>query len=546
MEPHRRGRNLAGRASTDGDEGLDLFSRRRSTIPITNESSKLDRLLLGSAKIGRGGNDLLDADIGKHDYDWLLTPPGTPLFPSSDVNEHQLPVAAPKNIPTRSVSTARASRLSTSQSESGTPARPARSSSVSRPSVTSNYSSHFSNNNRTAALNTSSSSVTSRPTTPSNRSTSLSTTRPSPPISQARSRPSTPVKTRTTTSSTGDKPRPLTISRSSTPTTRPHSSSSSNSNSNSSVVRPASRASTPGRRAPSPAPASVTERSRSVGRTAPVNGRNPGPATRPSSPGLRPRAPVQPIHLPDFPTDVPPNLRTKLPDRPLSTGRTRPGMALTVKSNSNSETPVPTSSNRRQSFPMVSRGKYPENPPKARVLSSGHEVTSPEIPKPVTTEPGARRPSKPATATESTGFGRTISKKSIDMALRHMDIRQSMGGIRGASLFPQSIRSAPSKGRPARTSDLVVPVTSDEFISGNRINNYTSNGEDMAAKVSDRECQVTREPDLGVYGSTRYEAMLLKEDAKDMNWLHNVEDKSDQSPVFDHRFEPLPEPFGLL
>jgi hypothetical protein len=40
--------------------------------------------------------------------------------------------------------------------------------------------------------------------------------------------------------------------------------------------------------------------------------------------------------------------------------------------------------------------------------------------------------------------------------------------------------------------------------------------------------------------------MLLKEDTKNMSWLHNVDDKSDQSPVFDHRFEPLPEPFGPL
>lgn len=252
------------------------------------------------------------------------------------------------------------------------------------------------------------------------------------------------------------------------------------------------------------------------------------------------------MHLPDFPLDAPPNLRTKLPDRPLSTSRTRPGLALTVKSNSNSETAVPASSNRRQSSPVVSRSKYPENPPKARLHNNGHEAASPQIQKPMTSEPGIRRPSKPATASESTGFGRTISKKSIDMALRHMDIRQSMGGIRGASLFPQSIRSAASKGRPARTSDPVVPVTTREFIPENGNHNGITNREDMAATLPERECQVTRDNDLDFYGSTRYEAMLLQEDAKNMNWLHNVEDKSDQSPVFDHRFEPLPEPFGLL
>jgi len=48
-----------------------------------------------------------------------------------------------------------------------------------------------------------------------------------------------------------------------------------------------------------------------------------------------------------------------------------------------------------------------------------------------------------------------------------------------------------------------------------------------------------------IYESTRYDTILMKEDSKNMNWLHSIEDKSDQSPVFDHRFEPLPEPFAL-
>lgn len=52
--------------------------------------------------------------------------------------------------------------------------------------------------------------------------------------------------------------------------------------------------------------------------------------------------------------------------------------------------------------------------------SNGHDVGPPEIQKPVASEAAARRTVKPATSTESTGFGRTISKKSLDMALRHM------------------------------------------------------------------------------------------------------------------------------
>lgn len=50
--------------------------------------------------------------------------------------------------------------------------------------------------------------------------------------------------------------------------------------------------------------------------------------------------------------------------------------------------------------------------------------------------------------------------------------------------------------------------------------------------------------EVDVYESSRYDAMLLKEDLKNTNWLHSVDDKSDQGPIFDNGFGPLPEPFG--
>ena len=33
---------------------------------------------------------------------------------------------------------------------------------------------------------------------------------------------------------------------------------------------------------------------------------------------------------------------------------------------------------------------------------------------------------------------------------------------------------------------------------------------------------------------------------RNTSWLHGLDDKPDQSPLFDHRFEPLPEPFSPL
>lgn len=52
--------------------------------------------------------------------------------------------------------------------------------------------------------------------------------------------------------------------------------------------------------------------------------------------------------------------------------------------------------------------------------------------------------------------------------------------------------------------------------------------------------------EVDIYESSRYDAILLKEDLKNTNWLHSADDKCDQGPFFDNGFEPLPEPFGLL
>lgn len=75
-------------------------------------------------------------------------------------------------------------------------------------------------------------------------------------------------------------------------------------------------------------------------------------------------------------------------------------------------------------MPVVNRGRFPENPPKAAAKlsgSNGYETAAvPEIQKLVPSDGGLRRPTKPTYAIESTGFGRTISKKSLDMALKHM------------------------------------------------------------------------------------------------------------------------------
>ncbi|WOK95486.1 hypothetical protein Cni_G04193 [Canna indica] len=603
----RRGASLAsgGRVSAPDGESLelDLFSASRVSGPSIGSGLGSDGLedfnkSVVQAKIGRSGmDDLLDAELGKHDYDWLLTPPGTPQAAPLASSEDQLPAAAPKRSSiARSSSTTRASRLSASQTENSHSVRPARSSSVTRASISSSY---LSNHNRTSILNTSTASVTSRPSTPGKRPVTPSTVKPSTPASRTvPSRSSTPVKARPTYGSPGFKSEQSQNSRPATPTSRSQISTNVNSNTSSITTRSTSRPSTPTRQPISrPTASSPTiGRSPSVGRLpvastgrvphstsssrasspsprprAPVSSAstsrpsspNPRPrapvnssSSRPSSPNPRPRAPVRPIDLPDFPNDVPPNLRTKLPERPLSAGRARPGLALTSHANLNSEVVVPSSSNRRLSLPVVSRSKFPENPPKAPLHSNGHYANSPENQKPLS-EAGLRRTSKSATSPESTGFGRTISKKSLDMAIKHMDIRQSLGGIRGASIFPHSIRSTVPKARTLRSSEAIVPVSNDESFAENGsydstlyrdLNGARFSNVNASSKSPDMEILTMKERmnDLDFYGSYRYDAMLMKEDSKNTSWLLSADDKSDQGSLFDHRFEPLPELFDPL
>lgn len=151
------------------------------------------------------------------------------------------------------------------------------------------------------------------------------------------------------------------------------------------------------------------------------------------------------------------------------------------------------------------------------------------------------------------GFGRTISKKSLDMAIRHMDIRSGGGNVRplaGTTLFPQSIRSASSKIQSVRSSSAPSSIingglqTSYNGIileNGNAIDRPAENGIE-----ADGGRHFAKLNEVDIYESSRYDTLLLKEDLKNTNWLHSIDDKTDHGPIFDNGFESLPEPFGLL
>ncbi|KAA8534083.1 hypothetical protein F0562_031724 [Nyssa sinensis] len=192
--------------------------------------------------------------------------------------------------------------------------------------------------------------------------------------------------------------------------------------------------------------------------------------------------------MPGFSLDAPPNLRTSLPERPVSVTRGRPGAP-------SARSPVEAGSNvrfRRQSC-SPSRGRAPNGiihssgssvPAMSRIYSKANDNVSPVLigTKMVERVINMRKLAPPklddkhsphsnlsgkSSSPDSSGFGRTLSKKSLDMAIRHMDIRRSIPGnlrplmtnIPASSMY--SVRSGPMRNRIVSVSDSPLATSSN-------------------------------------------------------------------------------------
>ncbi|KAG2587074.1 polycystic kidney disease protein 1-like 3 [Panicum virgatum] len=487
-----------------------------------------------------GADDFLNADAGdKNDYDWLLTPPGTPLFPSLDVESKRSPVSqvgTPKTRPT-----ALKSRLANHQdppSRTNLPLRTESSNSLNsaattrRPSssggLTSNSSRPSTPTGRPALA---ANSKGSRPSTPTARATVPAKTGVSAPRSSTPTSRSTLPSARSTTPSsraagpasrnpapTGRASAPA--SRSSTPTSRSsipatRSTTPSSRPSIPAQSKPTSRASTPTRRPSVPSaqhgnlaapvrPSSISAqhgnlaapvRSSSISKSGSTMPKGSSPAkttvhtpSRGSSPTVKSR-PWKPSEMPGFSLDAPPNLRTSLPERPTSATRGRPGA---LSSRSSSVESGPAARPRRQSCsPSRGRtlsGSVPSGssmPAVRRSHLNGGDTVNPvqmgnkmvervvHMRRLVPPKHDDQRSSlnsisgKSSNSPDSSGFGRTLSKKSLDMALRHMDIRRSipnnlrplMTSIPASSVH--SARSGSTRSRPMSVSDSPLATSSN-------------------------------------------------------------------------------------
>ncbi|XP_011047445.1 PREDICTED: mucin-2-like [Populus euphratica] len=518
------------------DEELTLFlEMRRREI----EREKNNLLLNSSADepqapLGLGSNDLslvsnkitvssivppprktatekfLDSENDKSDYDWLLTPPGTPLFTSLELESQK---TAMSQIGMSNVRpTALKSRLINIQEEP-----------ASRTHVGSKGTTLQSGLNSTSAGNRRSASAggqrsVSRPATP--------TGRPSLSATAKHSRPSTPT-SRPTLSSTKSVAPPARSStptriaaRSSTPTARPSLSGSKSASRSATPIRQSSTPSSP------PSVAAAPGQTSSATKSVPATLKNPVPS-RGISPSLKSR-PWKPEEIPGFSLDAPPNLRTSLLERPASATRDRPGGPSARPASATRERPGgpsarpasasrerpggpsarPASASRgrpggpsarssssdagfngrpRQQSCSPSRGKASRMsiPSKSRTQTNGGDDVNPVQmgtkmvervvnmrklvpPKQDGSHSSLSNSAGKSSSLDSTGFGRTLSKKSLDMALRHMDIRRSISGnlrplmtnIPASSMY--SVRSGgSSKGRTVSVSDSPLATSSN-------------------------------------------------------------------------------------
>ncbi|KAK7319069.1 hypothetical protein RJT34_03781 [Clitoria ternatea] len=208
-DSHKRGRSLeSGLLLKEKDDDLALFSemqtREKESFLLQSAddfedsfSTKLRHfsdIKLGISIPGRGEtSDLLNVDGDKNDYDWLLTPPDTPLFPSLDDEPPETNVVNRGRTRSKPISISRSSTMDRSYKSSRGSASPSRLSSSPR-----------SGNNSLQSRGRASSAPNSSPTQSVRQATP--SRRPSPPPTKPVTpapRSSTPTPRRISTGSSG-------------------------------------------------------------------------------------------------------------------------------------------------------------------------------------------------------------------------------------------------------------------------------------------------------------------------------------------------------
>ncbi|XP_057982023.1 uncharacterized protein LOC131167288 isoform X2 [Malania oleifera] len=436
-------------------------------------------------------DDFLNSENGKSDYDWLLTPPGTPFITSLERQQQKTTMS--QNGITNAESTDLRFWLANPLGEGAF-----RGNIVDRQQTLSTSINSYGRSRRPIPSG-GPGSTASRPATPTSRPTLSATAKTS--------RPSTPTSRATFPSAKSTAP-----VRSSTPTRSAACPSTPTVRSSIPASRSASRSATPTRRPSTPSivpsvygppgqSSSVTKSGATMSKSSVIS--------RGSSPTVKSR-PWNPSEMPGFSLETPPNLRTSMPERPASASRGRPA-APSARSSS-----VDANGRLRRQSCSPSRGRAPHGNSYSSgrsvpAISRGHSKSSDSVspvligtqmvervvsmrklapPKQDDNRSSYNNSSGKPSSPDSSGFGRSLSKKSLDMALRHMDIRRSIPGnlrplmmkVPASSLY--SVRSRPTSSRTDSVSDSPL-ATSSNASSELSVNNNPHYSEGSEVEDSD-------------------------------------------------------------
>ena len=151
--------------------------------------------------------------------------------------------------------------------------------------------------------------------------------------------------------------------------------------------------------------------------------------------------PQKSFEIPGFSLDAPSNLKTSMPERPASASRGRAGAASGRSTStqagsdgrprrqscspSRGRSSLGSSSSNGNSIPAIRRARSNDNDNVSPVVI-GTKMVERVVnmrklaPPKQDDHHSAHATGKSTSAPDSSGFGRTLSKKSLDMALRHM------------------------------------------------------------------------------------------------------------------------------
>eukprot|EP00250_Pteridium_aquilinum_P014152 c21811_g1_i3 orf=232-2304(+) len=413
--PHDADQPHLGSAHTRMQHRLTSAAAKLTSIDTSNKPV-YDPI---SADLTKKGDDLLTAELGKNDYDWLLTPPGTPLINPSDHNSASngddfLSRADPLSS-IRSLAAIKTSRFSSSKTEPNLKKEGATllakpdlalrkgQNGLSRSSGLTGSSSYTTNNATTKK--TPGSRPSSRPTSPTKRSTIPSThtshpttptSRPKPP-STPRSHPTTPTNRLT----------PALTSRSGSNSFSPSSMISGKAGACSPATTPIRRLAGPQTPTHQPLSAGVS-RSPSISKARPLPSRS-APSSRGSSPTAKPYVWQQGLVTPAF----------SLGSQSLN------GANLTILPNmTNSRLTAPNSMNSRGSpVGSSSRPGTTTSTTQAAFSSLNHSGTSLDVTR------KACSPSLTRGKSSLLSNSRTDSSASLSMSRNSSQMDKSLGDI---------------------------------------------------------------------------------------------------------------------